>query len=402
MSTKTLSILQARNLVLAAQGLLETHPKPAEKTDLLSVIKRIHALQIDTINVVARAPYHILWSRLGNYNPQWLDQLHAEGELFEYWAHAACFLPIQDYPLYRRVMLDDRVGWDNIKQWGGENQEVLDLVINHIRQNGAVKSSDFERPKDKGGWWNWKVEKVALEFLFTRGDLMISRRDKFQRVYDLRERVLPVWDDQLVPSYEQALRSQVLNAIQALGVAREDWIAPYFYLPKQKVAQLLPALEAEGAIMRVAMEGVNEKAFFIHAGHQNLLHAALENQLNPTLTTLLSPFDPLINDRTRTKTLFGFDYSLECYIPAHKRIYGYFVLPILSRGKFVGRLDAKAWRKECRLEVIKLFLETETLLDDVLVNDIQQTLWSYASWQGLDVVDVMWSQPANLLERLKG
>jgi uncharacterized protein YcaQ len=400
MNNLTLSIQSARDLALAAQGLLTDYAQPVLKPDLLATIRRIHALQIDTINVVARAPYHILWSRLGRYDPAWLEKLHGEGALFEYWAHAACFLPIEDYPLYRRVMLDERVGWDNITQWGSENKQMLDDILAHIRQNGPVRSADFSHPNGGGTWWNWKVEKVALEYLFTRGDLMIARREKFQRVYDLRERVLPGWDDNNAPSYEDALRRQVLNAVQALGVAREDWVAPYFYLPKLKVSKLLPELTAEGELIQVAVEGTNGRQAYVHPANAGLLNGALEGSLNASKTTLLSPFDPLISDRARTKALFDFDYTIECYTPAPKRIYGYFVLPILRRGRLIGRLDAKAWRKEGRLEVIKIFLEPGIDVSHDLVTDLKGTLQDYATWQGLNAVTVTWSNPADLAERL--
>ena len=314
--TPTLTLQAARNLALAAQGLLTPPTHPAEKPDLLKAIRRIHALQIDTINVVERAPYHTLWTRVGDYPKAWLDELLAEKQVFEYWAHAASFLPIEDYPIYRRVMLDERVGWDNIKQWGGENQPVLDAVMAHIRQNGAVRSADFERPKNGGGWWNWKTEKVALEYLFTRGDLMIARREKFQRVYDLRERVHPEWDDSRALSYDEALQSQVLNAVKALGVAREDWVAPYFYLPKLKVVKILQQLSDEGRLLRIGVEGLNSKPFYLHADNLELFHQAQSGTLEPVLTTILSPFDNLVNDRARTKSLFNFDYTIECYTPA--------------------------------------------------------------------------------------
>jgi uncharacterized protein YcaQ len=394
--TTNLTLQAARNLALAAQGLLPPPTHQAEKSDLLKAIRRIHALQIDTINIVERAPYHTLWTRVGDYPKAWLDELLAEKHLFEYWAHAACFLPIEDYPLYRRLMLDDRVGWDNIKQWGGDNQPVLDAVMTHIQQNGAVRSADFERPKNGGGWWNWKLEKVALEYLFTRGDLMISRREKFQRVYDLRERVIPEWDDNRTLSSEEALRQQVLNAIKALGVAREDWVALYFYLPKLKVVKLIQQFADEGRVLRIDVEGLNSKPFYLHKDNLDLFSQAQAGTLEPALTTILSPFDNLVNDRARTRTLFNFDYTIECYTPAAKRVYGYFCLPILHRGKLIGRLDAKAWRKEKYLEAITLHLEPGTVIDDRLIADLKHVLTDYASWQGLPVVRITRTVPEDL------
>lgn len=398
--TPTLTLQAARNLALAAQGLLTPPAEPASKAALLQTIRRLHALQIDTINIVERAPYHTLFTRVGAYPKAWLEELLAEGQLFEYWAHAACFLPIEDYPIYRRVMLDDRVGWDNIKQWGGENQPVLDAVMTHIRQNGPARSADFERPKSGGGWWNWKSEKVALEYLFTKGDLMIARREKFQRVYDLRERVLPAWEDSRALPYADALQRQVLNAVKALGAAREDWVATYFYLPKEPVSSLLRQLSAEGQLTPISVEGLNSKPFYLHPDNLYLLGQALHNDLPATHTAILSPFDNLLNDRARTKALFNFDYTIECYTPSAKRIYGYFCLPILWRGQLVGRVDAKAWRKERTLEAISLYLEPGVTIIDQLIEDLRRVLQAYAAWQGLDEVRITRTQPESLKERL--
>ena len=395
-----IDINAARKIALASQGLLVDPTTAAQKSDIAAAIRRIHALQIDTINVVARAPYHILWSRLGSFSPAWLDELHAEGHLFEYWAHAACFLPIEDYPVYRRMMLDDRVGWDNIKQWAGENEQILKDVLDYIRLNGPVKSSDFKSDQQGGGWWNWKSEKVALEYLFTRGDLMILRREKFQRIYDLRERVLPNWHDEAVPSYEEAVKSQVLKAIQALGIAREDWVAKYFYLPQKKVAEVLLGLAEAQEIYPVKVEGLNQKQAYLHKNTLPTLAQALNGSLIANKTTLLSPFDPLISDRSRTKALFDFDYTIECYLPAAKRKYGYFVLPILHNGQIIGRLDAKAWRKEKLLEIIKLYLEPNAEPSDELIAALSSTLQNFAHWQGLDSVKINWSEPAFLKESL--
>lgn len=395
-----IDINAARKIALASQGLLLDPTAVAQKSDVAAAIRRIHALQIDTINVVARAPYHILWSRLGSYPTHWLDEHHAEGHLFEYWAHAACFLPIEDYPVYRRMMLDDRVGWDNIKQWAGDNEQILKDVLDYIRLNGPVKSSDFKSDHEGGGWWNWKSEKVALEYLFTRGDLMVSKREKFQRVYDLRERVLPNWHDEDVPSYEEAIKSQVLKAIQALGIAREDWVAKYFYLPQKKVAEVLLGLAEAQEIYPVKVEGLNQKQAYLHKNTLPTLAQALNGSLIANKTTLLSPFDPLISDRSRTKALFDFDYTIECYLPAAKRKYGYFVLPILHNGQLIGRLDAKAWRKEKQLEIIKLYLEPNTAPSDEMIAALSSTLQNFAHWQGLENVKITWSEPDYLKEGL--
>ena len=382
--------------MLASLGLLTSPRRNAGKADVLTAIRQIHNLQIDTISVVARAHQHILWSRLGSYQTNWLEELHAEGQLFEYFSHAVCLLPIEDYPLFRALMRERFVGWDNIRDWGQNNAAILDQILDFVHQNGAVRSSDFESKESRGAWWDWKVEKVALEHLYYRGDLMIARRESFQRVYDLRERVLPSWDDAQTPEYPAAVRELTRKAIKALGVASATWAANYFYIKKTEAAQAIEQLLAQGAIYPVRIEGVNRGPFFVHAENEPLLEAALAGELPARHTTILSPFDPLISDRGRAKDLFDFEYSIECYTPAPKRKYGYFVLPILHQGKLIGRLDAKAWRKEGRLQVISLFLEPEVRVSAGLTRALAKTLRAYASWQGLSKVAIDWADSEKL------
>ena len=179
----------ARALLLAAQGLSSPPERPATKADVLEAVRRMGVLQIDSIAVVARSPYLVLWSRLGPYEPRWLDELLAEGALFEYWAHAACLIPHEDYGLYRRLMLE---GSEKAHAWFSAHPEAVGRVLARVREGGPVRSAEFKRADGRaGGWWEWKPEKRALEHLFAAGELMISRRDpNFHRVYDLRERVL--------------------------------------------------------------------------------------------------------------------------------------------------------------------------------------------------------------------
>ena len=230
---------------------------------------------------------------------------------------------------------------------------------------------------------------------------MVSERRNFQRVYDLRERIHPGWDDQNTPSYEDAIRAQVLKAAKALGVAKPDWLASYYYLLKKHVQKLLPDLVREGNLIPVEVAGFEKQPFYVHHDNAQTLQLALEDRLKATHTSILSMFDPLVTDRSRTRELFGFDYLIECYTPAPKRVYGYFVLPILRKGKLVGRMDAKAWRKEKRLEVIHLFLEPRVKPSRSLAADLAQTLSQYASWQGLSAVEITQTTPPEFCEILK-
>ncbi len=395
-----LTITAARNLQLAAQGLLTPPSAPAAKPDVLSAIQRMGVLQIDTIHVVARSPYLTLFSRLGDYDPQWLDELLAEGRLFEYWAHAACLLPIEDYALQRHYMLSGLRGWLDARAWIDSHRELVESILARIRAEGGLRSADFENKKPGGGWWNWKEEKIALEQLFTAGDLMVARRDKFQRVYDLPERVLPGWDAIQAPPDDEVRRDLVLRSVEKLGLARPRWVWDYYRLPKAGLPHLLQELAEAGDLIEIAVEGWDGPVY-VHPANAPLLAQAQNGALVPTYTTLLSPFDPLTWDRARARELFDFDYMIECYTPAAKRRYGYFSLPVLSRGLLVGRLDAKAHRREGRFEVRSLFFEPGVPVDDGLLDDVAAALLRCAAWHRTPQVEVLRCDPENALEGLR-
>jgi uncharacterized protein YcaQ len=388
--------------MLAAQGLLQPSERAATKRKTLDVIRQMQVLQIDTIHVVARSPYLVLWSRLGSYEPRWLDELLAEGKLFEYWSHEACFLPIEDYALYRRRMIaPGSWGWKYSHEWVSKHMGEVKGVLDAIRERGPVRSSDFTRTDGKrGGWWEWKPEKRALEMLFTAGELMIARRHNFQRLYDLRERVLPFWDDANLPPRDEARRSMTLKAVRALGITTARWVGDYFRMNRQETASYVRQLGEEKALLSVQVEGWNETAY-VHPDNRKLLRAAAGGKLQPTLTTLLSPFDPLVWDRERARAMFSFDYRLECYTPAPKRIYGYFTLPILHRGALIGRLDPKAHRKEGVFEVKALYLEPGVKVTNELVMDVAAALKACASWHKTPKIIISRSEPKGFAAKLR-
>jgi uncharacterized protein YcaQ len=356
-------------------------------------------LQIDTISVVARSPYLVLWSRLGHYEPGWLDELLAEGALFEYWAHEACFLPIEDYGLYRHRMLDpEAMGWKYSANWMRERAAEVAALLAHVRANGPVRSSDFERSDGKaGGWWEWKPEKRSLEVLFTAGELMIARRHNFQRIYDLAERVHPEWHDGRMPPLEDVRRSFVLHTVRALGLAKAAWIPDYHRTRRPHPDP--ERMVEEGLLLRGRVAGWSEPVY-IHPEHAELARQAMEGKLAPRLTTLLSPFDPIVWDRRRALELFGFDYRLECYTPADKRRYGYFTLPILRRGALVGRVDAKAHRKAGEFELRSIHLEPGVRASERLVNDVAAAVQRCADWHGCSRVSLPRAVPEDFGGRL--
>jgi uncharacterized protein YcaQ len=391
----------ARTLLLAAQG-LGSVPKRATKDDVRRTIRRMGVLQIDSISVIARSPYLVLWSRIGEYDPVWLDELLAEGALFEYWSHAACFIPIEDYGLYRRLMLGKT---DKTRAWMEAHPDALEQVMGRIRQDGPVRSAEFARTDGKaGGWWEWKPEKRALEHLFAAGELMISRRENFHRVYDLRERVLakalPDWEDALAPNEQEVRRALALKAVCALGVAPARWVSDYFRTPKKGVAGLLEELAEEGSLLRATVENSSETAY-VHPDNAKVAERILSGTLRSSVTTLLSPFDPVVWDRARASELFGFDYKIEVYTPAAKRRYGYYSLPILHDGALVGRLDAKAHRKQGTFEVKAIHLEPDVSVSDGLVASIAGALRGCAEWHNTPEVRVRRSDPRELAEMLR-
>lgn len=389
-------------LMLAAQGIIPGPKKKANKRDVLEAIRRMGALQIDTIHVVARSPYLVLWSRLGAYEPAWLEELLEEGTIFEYWSHEACFLPIEDYALYRRRMLNaESMGWKYSAQWATAHRKEIEWLKGFIRERGPVRAADFERRDGKaGGWWEWKTEKRALETLFTAGELMIARRRNFQRVYDLRERVLPGWDDSRLPAAEDVRRELVLKAVRALGIAKARWVADYFRTNMRETLTVVQALADENALLTVEVEGWEEPCF-VHPYNLKLAKAVRAGSLKMERTTLLSPFDPVVWDRARARVMFDFDYRLECYTPEPKRRYGYFTLPILRRGALVGRLDAKAHRKDGVFEIKSLHMEPRVRAGGEMLNDIAAALIECAAWHRTPKIIVRQSDPPAVAPRLQ-
>ncbi|MEB7542097.1 winged helix-turn-helix domain-containing protein [Enterobacter huaxiensis] len=383
MSLPQLSLSAARNLHLAAQGLLKKHRRRAQPADILSTVQRMSLLQIDTINIVARSPYLVLFSRLGNYQPQWLDNALSQGELMEYWAHEACFLPRSDFALVRHRMLSpDKMGWKYRQEWMNEHAAEIERLIAHIQENGPVRSADFEHPrKGASGWWEWKPHKRHLEGLFTSGKVMVVERRNFQRVYDLTHRVMPHWDDQRDLLTQEAAETVMLeNSARSLGIFRPQWLADYYRLRQPMLKPVLERWQHERIVTPVCVEKLGE--MWLHNALLPLLPQAEEGKLQATHSAVLSPFDPVVWDRKRAEQLFDFSYRLECYTPAPKRQYGYFVLPLLHKGQLVGRMDAKMHRKTGVLEIIALYLEDGVKVTATLEKGLTAAISDFAAWQG--------------------
>ncbi|MDQ9305214.1 YcaQ family DNA glycosylase [Escherichia marmotae] len=382
MTLPYISLADARNLHLAAQGLLNKSRRRASPEDILSTISRISLLQIDTINIVARSPYLVLFSRLGNYSPQWLDESLTRGELMEYWAHEACFMPRSDFRLIRhRMLAPEKMGWKYKDAWMQEHVAEIEQLIQHIQDNGPVRSADFEHPrKGASGWWEWKPHKRHLEGLFTAGKVMVVERRNFQRVYDLTHRVMPHWDDECdLVSQTEAEIAMLDNSARCLGIFREQWLADYYRLKRPALSAWRDLCAEQQQIIPINVERLGQ--LWLHADLLPLLETALAGKLTATHSTVLSPFDPVVWDRKRAEQLFDFSYRLECYTPAPKRQYGYFVLPLLHRGQLVGRMDAKIHRQAGVLEVISLWLQDGIKPTASLQKGLRQAITYFASWQ---------------------
>ncbi|MBR7782626.1 winged helix-turn-helix domain-containing protein [Undibacterium luofuense] len=390
MTVQEISQKHARFLHLNAQGLLRYPQGKPEKTHVLACIRQMGVLQIDTINVVARSPYLVLWSRLGNYKPNFLNELLAETKLFEYWAHEASFLPIEEFAHFRHQMLDPaHLGWRFNHRWLSEQSENIRQVLEKISETGPMRSKDFEhRRNSTSGWWDWKPEKKSLEVLLTTGQLMIRERDQFQRVYDLTSRVLPDWRDTDNPYSPKDSEKHLLHkAIEALGIACAEWIPDYFRMRLKHVnlENFLEEQVSSGNLLAVKIED-DTRRFFVHQQFASLLinPPALSSTMKGT--RILSPFDPVVWDRRRAKELFSFDYRLECYTPEHKRRYGYFCLPVLRNGQFVARLDAKAHRQQKIFEIKSLHPEQSIRQSASLFADVHKKLTEMASWHGCESI----------------
>jgi uncharacterized protein YcaQ len=372
---------------------------------LLACVERMRLLQIDSIHVVARSPYLVLHARLGAYPPTWLDDALGQGRLAECWAHEACFVPAADLPLHRRW--GQRHGhWAqrSAARMRAEHPMEMDALLARIRSEGPMRASDF--PRDDGqstGWWQWKPEKRWLEAWFALGALMVARRERFQRIYDVAERVLarldpPYAESKLEPA---GLRQRfILDSIRALGVTQARWIADYYRLKPGVTAAELEPLLATGDLLLVQVKGWSAPGY-VHRDHAELLGQAARGRLRGTHTALLSPFDPVVWDRARALAMFDFEYTIECYTPAPKRRYGYYVLPILHRGELVGRLDAKAHRAGGVFEIKALYLEPRVTPDARMLGELAEAIGRTAAWHGTPAIRLLRSEPPQLAPALR-
>lgn len=321
-------------------------------------------IQLDSINVLERAHLLTLWSRFGAYDREAFERLvYRRRLLFEYWAHAACLVPTTQFPMWRRAMLDYEVRHTGWTSWLRRHGPTLKRVEQEFRERGPLGNADFidTRPgRRTAGWWTWKPESHAMDYLWKKGVLGVHSRVHFQRRLDLIERLLPTALALEPPSREAFRRWHVRQSLHAMGAASTTDLRMYLSYPRTSVAErrtTLKTMLGSGEVAEIAVEG--ERAPWLAlAGDLPALEAAARRRSRPSRgTTFLSPFDSFLWHRERTKTLFGFDYRIEVYTPGPRRVHGYYSLPILHDGMLIGRLDAKNHREAKRLEVKHVHFE---------------------------------------------
>ena len=353
----SLSVAQARRITLAAQGF--TDPKPGGGTDmrhLRRVLRRLHLIQMDSVNVLQRAHFMPLYSRIGPYDPGLLERAayRKPRELFEFWGHEAALITVDLQPLFRWRMARARdFAWGNMTRIATQRPDLVDRVLGEVRDRGPITAAQIEhdQPRTKDNWgWNWSEVKQALEWLFYTGQVTAAERTtSFARRYDLTERVLPkAVLEAPTPPFPDAIRELVKLSAQALGVAAEGELRDYFRLPVAGFKQAVAELVEDKVLQPVTVQGWKQPAY---------LHSDARLPRWVRASTLVSPFDPLIWERSRTERLFDMTYRIEIYVPAAQRLYGYYVLPFLLGDRFAARVDLKADRKNGVLQVPAAWIE---------------------------------------------
>jgi uncharacterized protein len=356
MTPETVPIQAARTLLLQGLGLLEppdTRDRHATPAAVLRQIEALGFVQLDSIHIVERAHHHILWTRLPGYRPAALEALQRSGRIFEHWTHDASLIPSRLFPHWRHRF--DRIAWGGWlqQQMGADGKKTARAVLERVRREGPLQARDFEHHGGKsGGWWEWKPAKAALEYWWRRGALAIPRRVRFEKVYDLTERVLPKVATLPAPPEDEHTQWACSSALDRLGIATPRELAAFWNAvsPARAGAWCSAGVE-RGELVPLRVEGAPQgrgSTSYARADWRRRLDSA---PAAPPGMRLLSPFDPLIRDRARALRLFNFDYRFEAFTPAARRKYGYYTLPVLEGERLVGRLDPRLDRERSTLIV---------------------------------------------------
>ncbi len=381
-----LSAAQVRRIALAAQGFADPRPPGAVTGRAVRrLFDRVGLVQIDSVNVLSRAHYLPLFSRAGAYDTAVLDRAahYAPRRLFEYWGHEASLIPVGLQPALRWRMeraADD--AWGGMRRIQQDRPELIRDVLEEVRATGPVAASavmEHERPKRTGPWWDWSDVKRAMEWLFWSGQVTSARRRGFERLYDLPERVLP--PDVLAaptPPVEEAQRELLRVAARSLGVGTESDLRDYFRLPAAEAKRRVAELGEAGELWEAEVEGWRQPG---------LVHPDARFPRRVDACALVGPFDSLIWERPRVERVFGFRYRIEIYVPAPKRVHGYYVLPFLLGDRLVARVDLKADRQGGALRVQAAHAEPDAPPETAA--ELRGQLEAMAAWLGLERIDVV-------------
>ncbi|MBV1916296.1 MAG: winged helix DNA-binding domain-containing protein [Pseudomonadales bacterium] len=388
-------LARLRRYALSAQGLLQVQPFGTGLAGARKAINQIGYVQIDTISVVERAHHHVLYSRVPKFEPAMTNQMLLDGDIFEYWTHAAAFIPIDDFRFslpYKHAIKSGQTHW-----FKNPDQKLMGELLARIHSDGPLRSRDLKtNTKKRAGWWDWKPAKKALEQLYMQGDLMVSDREGFQKTYDLTERVLPSRANSNMPSMEefsahiidQQLRCHGFVSLKGLTYLRRNAEL------RKAVKSLVDERLAQRTLEELKLP--NGELFILETGALEQTLPRLNNRV-----LILSPFDNSAIQRERLRALFQYDYQIECYVPAAKRQYGYFCLPLLYRGEFIGRMDCKAHRKIGQLEIKALYFEAHNLDDEVVIAAFADAISQFCRFQKCDSVSLSKAYPKHLTQRLR-
>lgn len=379
-----ISLGLARRIALAAQGFADAAPAGVpDRRHLARVLSRTGLLQIDSVAAVVRAHYMPLYSRLGPYPLSLLDgaTIGRRRILFEYWAHEASLLPVETWPLLRWRMERAARGeemYTGLAKWGRQNEALIEGIYGQVAERGPIAASDIEGHKGNGGWWGWSEAKHAFEWLFWAGRVTTASRRGFERLYDLPERVLPQKIlDLPTPSPEDAHRELLRISARAHGVATYACLRDYFRLGPADSKARIEELVEEGELLPVEVKGWSRLAY---------LHRDAKMPRRIEARALLAPFDPVVFERSRAESLFGFRYRIEIYTPAEKRQYGYYVLPFLLGETIVARVDLKADRPAGVLRVHAAYAEPHAPPQTAAA--LHEELKRMQGWLGLERLEV--------------
>lgn len=389
-----MTLAQLQQITLSSQGLSQPSPFGKGKKAVVNALEHLGYLQIDTLSIVERAHHHTLWTRIPDYKTEYLEELVRERKIFEYWFHAASYLPLKDFRFVLPQMLDVR---QNVSHYYNAEPKVMQYVMDFIRAEGPKKARDFEKETQKSGsWWNWKPTKIALERLFLQGDLMVCERNGMQKTYDIPERVLPENIDLTTPTPIEYAEYLVKTYLRAYGFTT---IKQIIHLKtgetlRKNVNEVLNSMLTENSIQQININGLSN--IYIQS---DLAEKALKK--SDSKIRLLSPFDNAVIHRERIKQLFDFDYRIECYTPKEKRQYGYFCLPILFRNKFIGRVDCKAHRKEKVFEIIHLHVEDQNTAIEIWLESFTETMKQFAVFNDCESILLTQVSPSKLTDPLR-